>query len=91
MPSMRSIGRTDSRMMASAFSTSRMRSADMRASGVSMLCASFIRRSASASISARTRIAIELDLVGVGVGLGLGADRRAAVGAGVLLGAAPRW
>ena len=44
MPSMRSIGRTDSRMMASAFSTSFMRSADMRASGVSMLCASFISR-----------------------------------------------
>ena len=59
----------------------------MRASGESMLCASFIIRSASASISARTRIAIELDLVGVGVGLGLGADRRAAVGARVLLGA----
>ncbi len=62
MPSMRSIGRTDSRMMASAFSTSFMRSADMRASGVSMLCASFIRRSASASISARTRSAIDLIL-----------------------------
>ena len=62
MPSMRSIGRTDSRMIASAFSTSLMRSADMRASGDSMLCASFIRRIASASISARTRIAIDLIL-----------------------------
>ena len=59
MPSIRSIGRTDSRMIASAFSTSFIRSADMRASGDSMLCASFIMRIASASISARTRIAID--------------------------------
>ena len=42
MPSIRSIGRTDSRMIASAFSTSRIRRADIRASGESMLCASFI-------------------------------------------------
>jgi hypothetical protein len=59
---MRSIGRTDSRMIASAFSTSLIRRADILASGESMLCASFIRRSASASISARTRIAIDLIL-----------------------------
>ena len=62
MPSMRSIGLTDSRMMPSAFSTSFKRSADMRASGVSMLCAAFISCIASASISARTRIAIDLIL-----------------------------
>ena len=58
MPSMRSIGRTDSRMMPSAFSTNFMRRADMRASGDSMLWAWFINCSASASISARTRIAM---------------------------------
>jgi Flotillin len=44
MPSMRSIGLTDSRMMPSAFSTKRMRKADTRASGESMLWASFIMR-----------------------------------------------
>ena len=44
MPSMRSIGFTDSRMMPSSLSMSRRRIADSRASGVSRFCASFISR-----------------------------------------------
>ena len=51
MPSMRSIGRTDSRTMPSILSIRRIRIADSRASVVSMFCASFISRTPSASTS----------------------------------------
>ena len=51
MLSMRSIGFTDSRMIASSFSIRRRRIADSRASGVSRFCASFISRVPSASTS----------------------------------------
>ena len=62
MPSMRSIGFTDSRMMASSLSMSFMRMADRRASGVSMFCASFMSRVPSASTSSRMRVARDLIL-----------------------------
>ena len=87
MPSIRSIGRTDSRMIASAFSTSFIRRADILASGESMLWASFIMRSRLGLDLGAHPHRHRLDLLGVGIGLGLGQDRRAAVGAGVLLGA----
>src|SRR5262249_6161866 len=53
MPSIRSSGLTDSRMIASSFSISRMRMADSRASGLRRFCASFIIRAPSASTSLR--------------------------------------
>ena len=51
MLSIRSIGFTDSRMIASSLSISFSRMADIRASALSRFCASFIRRVPSASTS----------------------------------------
>src|SRR5687767_2140875 len=59
MPSMRSIGLTDSRMMPSSLSISWRRIADWRASGVSRLAALFISVRPSASTSWRTFAASE--------------------------------
>ena len=86
MPSMRSMGFTDSRMMPSSLSMSRMRIADSRASGVRRLAASFMSRSALAPRPrAGCATAMRPDLLRVGLGLGLGAHRRAAVARGRLL------
>ena len=88
MPSMRSIGFTDSRMMASSFSTSRRRSADSARLGRQHVLRLVHQAHAPRLRSRRGSRRQRLDLVGVGLGLGLRAHRRAAVGAGVLLGLA---
>ena len=89
MPSMRSIGRADSRMMPSSLSIRRRRIADMPRLGRQHVLRLVHQPQALGLDLVADARGQRADALGIGLRLGLGAHRRAAIRRGVFLGAAP--